>query len=55
MNTVHRIICPLLIQKKKNNKKMLFGLVIEFPCGIHFKYTKMTQANDLTDSSTFHK
>lgn len=34
---------------------MLSGLDIEFPCGIHFKYTEMTQANDLTDSSTFHR
>ena len=32
---------------------MLSGLVIEFPCGIPFKYTEMTQANDLTDSFTF--
>ena len=34
---------------------MLSGLVIEFPRGIPFKYTEMTQANDLTDSFTFHK
>ena len=34
---------------------MLSGLVIGFPCGIHFKHTEMTQANDLTDSSTFRK
>ena len=34
---------------------MLSGLVIEFPRGIPFKYTEMKQANDLTDSFTFHK
>ena len=34
---------------------MLSGVVIECPCGIPFKYTEMTQTNDMTDSSTFHK
>jgi len=34
---------------------MQSGLVIKFLCDIYFKYTKITQANDLTHSSKSHK